>query len=96
MAHTAQHHVSKQPEYRPGMNHMASEPILFNELWLGDRFKIINKPELADVVFTKTKHDQARRHSHESIELGEKGYGYLDDSIVAVTQNTIVVFLPIE
>lgn len=75
---------------------LAAEPVLFNDLWLGDRFKILNKPELSDVVFTKTKHDQARRHSVESIELGEQGYGYLDDSIVAIAQNTIVWFVPIE
>lgn len=72
------------------------QAVLFNDLWIGDRFKVLNDLALKDVIFTKTKHDQARRHSAESIALGEHGYGYLDDSIVSVKQNTIVMFMPIK
>lgn len=70
-------------------------PALFNDLWLGDRFEIMNDPALEGVIFTKTKHDQARRHSTESRKLRSEGLGYIDDPIVSVPQNTIVRFIPV-
>lgn len=69
------------------------EPVLFNDLWAGDRFRIVG--DTSGVVYTKIKHDQARRHSAESIALGEQGYGHLDDSVVAMKQTTIVQFIPV-
>lgn len=70
-------------------------PALFNDLWLGDRFEILNDPSVAGDIFTKTRHDQARKHSKESRKLRAEGLGYIDDPIVSVAQNRIVRFIPV-
>lgn len=71
-----------------------ADPVLFNDLWTGDRFVIVG--DASGEVYTKIRHDAARRHSRESIALGEQGYGHLDDSVVAMSQHAIVRFVPVE
>lgn len=89
--------IDVKPHNQPGL--MASDVpavTLFNELWIGDRFEVLNDAALAGVTFTKTRHDQARRHSTESQELRSQGFGYIDDPIVNVAQSVIVRFIPVQ
>ena len=88
--------IDVKPNNQPGV--MSSDVpaiTLFNELWIGDRFEVMNDPALAGVTFTKIRHDQARRHSAESQELRSQGFGYIDDPIVNVAQSVIVRFIPV-
>jgi len=68
----------------------------FSDLVVGDRFQPVYAIGKGFPVYTKTRHDQARCHSLESIELKKNSYGYLEDPIVAVAANEKVRFLPVE
>lgn len=70
--------------------------VSFDTLWLGDRFQPVYAQGKQHPVYTKTRHDQARYHSLESIQLKKAGHGYLGDPIVAVDLNEKVRFIPIE
>ena len=70
--------------------------LAFASLVVGDRFQPVYAVGKDQPVFTKTRHDQARMHSLDSMKLKKQGYGYLEDPIVAVAANEKVKFLPIE
>lgn len=88
--------VEVAPSNKGGNVHTMDIPAitLFHELWMGDDFEVVNDPELEGVLFTKIRHDQARRHSEESRDLRGQGFGHVDDSIVTVKQSVIVRFVP--
>uniref|UniRef100_A0AAU6W0T1 Uncharacterized protein n=1 Tax=Pseudomonas phage Nican01 TaxID=3138540 RepID=A0AAU6W0T1_9CAUD len=67
----------------------------FSSLVVGDRFQPIYALGKQYPVYTKTRHDQARCHSVESIALKKKGHGFLEDPIVAVDANEKVRFIPV-
>ncbi len=58
----------------------------FNDLWVGDRFTAANG------LWTKLDHRTARRHSPESIALGERGLGYVGDTICSFDKTDEVIF----
>lgn len=72
------------------------EFLTFASLVVGDRFQPVYAQGKGFPVYTKTRHDQARCHSLESIKLKKKGHGFLEDPIVAVDSNEKIRFLPIE
>lgn len=69
--------------------------LTFASLVLGDRFQPIYALGKQYPVYTKTRHDQARCHSVESIQLKKKSHGYLEDPIVAVDANEKIRFIPV-
>lgn len=69
--------------------------LTFSNLVVGDRFQPVYALGKQYPIYTKTRHDQARCHSVESIQLKKKGHGYLEDPIVAVDANEKVRFIPI-
>ena len=69
--------------------------IEFAQLVVGDRFQPAYATGPDHPVYTKSRHDQARCHSVESINLKKEGFGYLEDPIVAVANNEKVTFLPV-
>jgi hypothetical protein len=68
----------------------------FSQLVVGDRFQPLYALGKQHPVYTKTRHDQARCHSLESTQLKKKGFGYLEDPIVAVDANEKIRFVPVE
>lgn len=70
--------------------------IAFSDLVVGDRFQPVYASGKGHPVYTKTRHDLARCHSLESIELKKKGFGYLEDPIVSVPANEKIKFIPVE
>lgn len=64
--------------------------IEFKELWIADRFKLSNGS-----LWTKVGNDTARQHSKESINLKERGYGYLGDAICSFEPEDKVEFVPV-
>lgn len=70
--------------------------LAFAQLVVGDRFQPAYAYGKQHPVYTKTRHDQARQHSLESMKLKKQGYGYLEDPIVAVSANEKVRFIPVE
>lgn len=58
----------------------------FQQLWVGDRFTN------GDTLWTKLDGQTARRHSPESISLGNSGVGYIWDTICSFDQDDLVVF----
>lgn len=71
------------------------EFVTFNKLVVGDRFQPVYAQGKSFPVYTKTRHDQARCHSLESMALKKKGHGYLEDPIVAVDANEKIRFIPV-
>lgn len=69
--------------------------IEFSQLVMGDRFQPAYAAGKGHPIYTKTRHDQARCHSVESINLKKEGFGYLEDPIVAVSSNEKVKFVPV-
>lgn len=69
--------------------------LTFTDLVVGDRFQPIYALGKQYPVYTKTRHDQARCHSVESIQLKKKGHGFLEDPIVAVAANEKIRFIPV-
>lgn len=69
--------------------------LTFASLVVGDRFQPIYALGKQYPVYTKTRHDQARCHSVESIQLKKKGHGFLEDPIVAVDANEKIRFIPV-
>lgn len=70
--------------------------VAFSDLVVGDRFQPVYAVGKNHPLYTKTRHDQARCHSLESIALKKKGFGYLEDPIVAVPANEKIKFIPVE
>lgn len=70
--------------------------LAFSDLVVGDRFQPVYASGKGHPVYTKTRHDLARCHSLESIELKKKGFGYLEDPIVSVPGNEKIKFIPVE
>jgi hypothetical protein len=70
--------------------------LAFANLVVGDRFQPVYAYGKQFPIFTKTRHDQARMHSLESMKLKKQGYGYLEDPIVAVAANEKIKYIPIE
>lgn len=70
-------------------------PMLFADLWLGDTFIVLDDPRGDDLVYTKTRHDQAREHSSESRKLKAEGAGFIQDAVITIKPNTIVRFIPL-
>ncbi len=60
----------------------------FDQLCPGDRFIAY------DSLWTKIDADAARKHSKESMALGDHGYGYVGDLICSFERNDEVLFLP--
>ncbi|ATW58069.1 hypothetical protein CNR34_00136 [Pseudomonas phage nickie] len=69
--------------------------LTFADLVVGDRFQPIYAVGKQYPIYTKTRHDQARCHSVEGIQLKKKGHGYLDDPIVSVSANEKIRFIPV-
>jgi hypothetical protein len=69
--------------------------VRIRQLWVGDRF------EVYDSLWTYTGASgdgiwaTARKHSPESIALGEKGYGYIGDAICSFRLSYWVRFVPV-
>lgn len=61
---------------------------LFGALWVGDRFMAYGN------LWTRLDHRTARQHSPESIKLGERGGGYIGDTICSFTSDEEVEFVP--
>lgn len=62
--------------------------MIFSELHPGDRFVAYKN------LYTKLDHQKARKHSQESSDLLDKGYGYIGDPIVSFDPNEQVRFVP--
>ena len=60
----------------------------FEDLWIGDRFYYAEK-----TLWTKVSNDTARHHSKYSIDLKEKGYGYMADSVCSFNLKDKVEFV---
>lgn len=60
----------------------------FDELWTGDRFIAY------EALWTKIDPECARKHSKESMALGERGHGYIGDTICSFDREDEVRFLP--
>ena len=60
----------------------------FTDLWVGDRFTAFGE------LWTKLDHQTARQHRKESIALGERGCGYLLDTICSFRRDDAVQFVP--
>jgi len=65
--------------------------IKFSELWLGDRFIPLNIKHSS--LWTKVGVDTARKHSKQSQELKDNGYGYIGDVICSFNDDDIVIFV---
>lgn len=78
------------------INETSPNVLAFAQLVVGDRFQPVYAVGKNHPVYTKTRHDQARQYSLESIKLKKQGYGYLEDPIVAVAANEKVKFIPFE
>lgn len=61
----------------------------FSDLTGGDRFMAYGS------LWTKLGHDTARKHSKESRMLGERGYGYIGDSLCSFERTDEVEFVPV-
>jgi hypothetical protein len=59
----------------------------FSELCSGDRFSSFGS------VWTKLDQDTARKHSSESIALGDRGYGYVGDAFCSFEHDREVIFV---
>jgi len=62
----------------------------FSDLTLGDRFTIAN-----GTVWTKIGTTTARKHSAESMRLGDRSYGYIGDPICSFEPKDLVRFTPL-
>ena len=62
--------------------------VVFNDLYVGDRFIAY------EALWTKIDTDIARKHSEDSMNLGERGYGYRLDSICSFDNDDEVRFVP--
>lgn len=60
----------------------------FGALWVGDRFTAHGS------LWTRLDHRTARQHRPESIELGERGAGFLADTICSFEPDEQVEFVP--
>lgn len=65
-----------------------AEQALFGTLWVGDRFTADGN------LWTKLGHDTARQHSESGINLGDKGFGYIGDSVCSFDKEDAVTFVP--
>jgi hypothetical protein len=86
----------KQSNNVVGISDANPNILAFANLVVGDRFQPVYAFGKQHPVYTKTRHDQARQHSVESMKLKKQGYGYLEDPIVAVPANEKVRFIPFE
>ena len=65
-----------------------AEPLVFADLWVGDRFNAHGS------MWTKLGHDTARQHSERAIALRDRGYGYIGDTICSFEPENAVEFVP--
>ena len=65
-----------------------TEPLVFADLWVGDRFNAHGS------MWTKLGHETARQHSPRAVELGLRGYGYIGDTICSFEPENAVEFVP--
>jgi hypothetical protein len=65
-----------------------AEQTQFGTLWVGDRFTAY------DNLWTKLGHDTARQHSESGLKLGDRGYGYIADTICSFDKHDAVTFVP--
>lgn len=62
--------------------------VMISKLWVGDRFYAYDK------LWTYLGEHTARNHRKESIQLGERGYGYIGDTICSFEPDELVRFVP--
>lgn len=61
--------------------------VIISQLWVGDRFKAHG------ALWTWIGDGCARRHCSESIDLGERGYGYIGDAVCSFDSRDVVRFV---
>ncbi len=62
--------------------------VKFGDLWVGDRFVAYGS------LWTCIDRETARKHGSESINLLERGYGYVGDTLCSFEPNSMVNFVP--
>lgn len=63
------------------------ESVTFGELWVGDRFAVHGS------LWTRLSPSTARKHGNESVALGQRGYGYIGDTICSFEADDVVEFV---
>lgn len=82
-------------QYRPETRSSLRRMVRIRQLWVGDRFEVYGSLW----TYTGASGDgiwaTARKHSPESIALGEKGYGYIGDAVCSFRLSYWVRFVPV-
>jgi hypothetical protein len=83
--------TSRRTKYRGSL----PRRVRIRQLWVGDRFEVYGSLWTYNGASGDGTWATARKHSFESIALGERGHGYIGDAICSFKLTDWVRFVPV-